>query len=143
MPSDLLSSDITNKMPAYVIERVGDILKDKNVTLRNSKILIVGVTYKKNVKDLRKSPSLDMIDILRSKGSKATYYDPLIPYLKFNHTDLKSINFDKAVLAKFDCVIIATDHTCLDYDFILKNSKLIFDTRNAYKRINNRKVHRL
>lgn len=138
-----LSSDITNKMPAYVVERVGDILKDKNTALSDSKILVVGVTYKKDVKDLRKSPSLDMIDILHGKGSKVSYYDPLIPYLKFNHTDLKSINFDKATLAKFDCAIIATNHTCVEYDFILKNSKMIFDTRNVYKNTIDGKVFKL
>lgn len=138
-----LSSEITNKMPAYVVERVGTLLKDRNMFLSDARILIVGVTYKRDVKDLRKSPPLDIIDILKDKCSEVFYYDPLIPYLKFNHTNLKSINFDKVTLAKFDCVIIATDHTCVDYSFILKNSKLIFDTRNVYKEIKNSKIFKL
>lgn len=138
-----LSSDITNKMPSYVVERVADILKNKGLDLSASTILVVGVTYKKDVKDLRKSPSLDIIDILREKTSKVFYYDPLIPYLKFNHIDLKSISLGKDALAKFDCVIIATDHSCVDYGFILKNSRLIFDARNVYKGKNGGKVFKL
>lgn len=138
-----LSSDITNKMPFYVVERVADILKNKGLDLSASTILVVGVTYKKDVKDLRKSPSLDIIDILREKASKVSYYDPLIPYLKFNHTDLKSISLGKDALAKFDCVIIVADHSCVDYGFILKNSRLIFDARNVYKGKSGGKVFKL
>ena len=138
-----LASNITSAMPAYIVNRVSDILNKNNIDLRKANILVIGATYKKDVKDLRKSPAIDMIDILQENCSKVFYYDPLIPYLKFNHTNLKSINFTKAALAKFDCVIIATGHTCVDYKFILKNSKLIFDTRNVYKGIKDDKIFKL
>ncbi len=104
---------------------------------------MLGTTYKKDIKDLRKSPALDIIDILQKNKIHVAYYDPLIPYLKYNHIDLKSIKPDAGHLSKFDCVIIATDHTEVDYAFILRNSKLIFDTRNVYSGIKDRKVVKL
>ncbi len=130
-------------MPYYVVERVKEILNEKGIKLEKAKILVIGVTYKKDIRDLRKSPPLDIIDILQKHNSPVSYYDPLIPYLKLNHINLKSIKFSAAGLAKFDCVIIATDHSSLDYAFILKNSRLIFDTRNVYKGVDGNKVFRL
>lgn len=140
-----LASDVTIAMPAYVAERVSRLLEDRaGLVLERSKILVVGVTYKKDVKDLRKSPALDIIEILQNKGADVSYFDPIIPYLKFNHTDLNSVKLDKSKLEKYDCVIIATDHSSINYNFILKNSKLIFDTRNVYKHIgNNHRVVKL
>jgi len=133
-----LASDVINYMPGYIVERV------LALTGKKPKILVIGVTYKKDIKDLRKSPSIDIIDVLQKRGIDVSYYDPLIPYLKVNHTlNLRSIEFNKSALAKFDCVIIATDHTCLDYQFILKNSKLIFDSRNVYRNVISDKVIKL
>jgi len=133
-----LASDVITSMPEYIAERVGGLLKPK------AKILVLGVTYKKDVKDLRKSPALDIIDILQRKGFSVSYHDPLIPYLRLNHIiNLRSIELTKSGLAKFGCVIIATDHSSVDYDFLLRNSRLIFDARNVYSRLNNSKVVRL
>lgn len=133
-----LASNIISYMPEYVVERVIDLLNN-----HKPQILIIGVTYKKDVKDLRKSPALDIIDSFQKKNIKVSYYDPLIPYLKLNHINLRSIDLKKSKLEKFDCVIIATNHSALDYNFILKNSRLIFDTRNVYKNIKDRKIIRL
>jgi UDP-N-acetyl-D-glucosamine dehydrogenase len=138
-----LASEVINHMPYYVVERVKEILSEKGIKLEKAKILVIGVTYKKDIRDLRKSPPLDIIDILQKHDSPVSYYDPLIPYLKLNHINLKSVKFSAADLARFDCVIIATDHSSLDYAFILKNSRLIFDTRNVYKGGNGSKVFRL
>jgi UDP-N-acetyl-D-glucosamine dehydrogenase len=134
-----LASDIISSMPNYVAERVINLLKGKS----KLKVLVIGVTYKRDVKDLRKSPALDIIDILQKKEVAVSYFDPLIPYLKLNHINLKSIELKRSSLKKFDCVIIATDHSGVNYNFILKNSKLIFDTRNVYKDIVNKKVYKL
>ena len=101
------------------------------------------MTYKKDIKDLRKSPALDIIEILLKNKCLVSYYDPLIPYLKLNHINLKSINFNNKNLRKFDCVVIATDHSAIDYQSILKNAKVIFDTRNIFKDTNSGKVVRL
>ncbi|MCM8800583.1 MAG: nucleotide sugar dehydrogenase [Candidatus Omnitrophica bacterium] len=138
-----LASRIINRMPKYIVERLDEILKEKDLSLDKAKILIMGVTYKKDIKDLRKSPVLDIIEILKNKGASVFYHDPLIPYLKFNHINLRSIDLKKTNLAKFDCTVITTDHTNIDYDFLLKNSSLIFDTRNVYKDIKTDKVIRL
>lgn len=138
-----LASDIITDMPKYVAERLRQILDKQGIALSKAKILLIGVTYKKDIKDLRKSPSLDIIEILEKKNTCVCYHDPLIPYLKFNHTSLKSIDLTKDNLKKFDCVVIATEHSGIDYRFLLKNSRLIFDLRNVYKGIKNEKVIKL
>lgn len=138
-----LASDIITFMPEYIVERLSKILKKQGIKLDKSKVLIVGVTYKKDVKDLRKSPALDIIEALQKKKVEVSYCDPLIPYLKLNRINLKSISLKKEKLNKFDCVVIATDHSSVDYGFILRNSRLIFDTRNVYKSIKNNKIIKL
>lgn len=138
-----LASDIINSMPGYVVERVEDILSKQGKKLSDAKVLVLGVTYKKDVKDLRKSPALDVIEILQNRGVRVSYYDPLIPYLKFNHFNLKAINLNSSSLKRFDCVVIATAHSRVDYGFILRNSRLILDTRNVYSRTKSSKVVRL
>lgn len=140
-----LASDIITYMPEYVTERVVDLLKRNTPrqTKRKAQVLVIGVTYKKDVKDLRKSPALDIIENFQKRNISVSYYDPLIPYLKLNHFNLKSIDFNRENLSKFDCVVIATDHSSVDYGFILKNSKLIFDARNVYRGINSKKLIKL
>jgi len=137
-----LASDIVSYMPEYIVQRLEDILKEKNINLSSAKILIIGVTYKKDIKDLRKSPALDILEILQKHKASVSYYDPLIPYLKFNHFNLRSIRLDRTI-NKFHCVVIATDHTSMDYKLILKNSQNIFDTRNVYKGIKDKKIYKL
>jgi UDP-N-acetyl-D-glucosamine dehydrogenase len=127
-------------MPEYVVECLEGLLKTRNIELKKAKILIVGVTYKRDIKDLRKSPSIDIIGILQKRNVAVSYFDPLIPYLKLSSINLKPIELKIDTLKKFDCVVIATDHSGLDYDFILKNSKLIFDTRGVYKDLRDKKV---
>jgi UDP-N-acetyl-D-glucosamine dehydrogenase len=138
-----LASDVISYMPAYVVERLSQILHKNNTALNRAKVLIVGVTYKKDIKDLRKSPALDIIELLHKNSATVSYYDPLIPYLKIGHIDMKSISLTAAILRSFDCVIIATDHSGVDYSLILKNSKVIFDTRNVYKGVHSDKVIKL
>jgi UDP-N-acetyl-D-glucosamine dehydrogenase len=127
-----LASYIDHFMPEYVVERVDKALGKKKIS--NSKILILGVTYKKDVKDLRESPALDIIEKLQKQKTKVDYYDPLITYLKVNNINLKRspLNFTK--LKQYDCIILVTDHKEVDYQKIRKNAKLIFDTRNIYKK---------
>ncbi|MFA5089715.1 MAG: nucleotide sugar dehydrogenase [Candidatus Omnitrophota bacterium] len=138
-----LASDVISYMPYYIIERLEHALKAKGVFLSKARVLVVGVTYKKDIKDLRKSPSLDIIAALEDKGVKVAYHDPLVPYLKFNHTNLTSVPLKSEALSGFDAVVIATDHSSLNYRLILKSASLVFDTRNVFNRTNNRKVIRL
>ena len=138
-----LASKITSFMPSYIVKRLEQILIARNKSLSNCRILIIGVTYKKDVKDLRKSPALDLIDILQRRDIKVSYFDPLIPFLRLNHINLRSLKLNKKNLSQFDCVVIVTNHSNLDYNFILKNSSLIFDTRNVYAKIKDKKIIKL
>jgi len=138
-----LSSQINSYMPRYIIERLKEILRNNNKKLKTSKILIIGVAYKKDVKDLRKSPALDIIALLKQRRVKVAYFDPLVPYLKINGIDLKSVKLTKNELKKYACTVIATDHSRVDYRCILKYSNLIFDTRNVFKNTKEEKIIRL
>lgn len=132
-----LASEVVSRMPAYVAERLAQMVKGR------AKVLVIGVTYKKDVKDLRKSPSLDLIAILQGAGYRVSYHDPLIPYLKFEGINLRSVALNRRTLGMFDCAVIATDHTGLDYALIRKHSRLIFDLRNRYARIKDERIQRL
>ncbi|MBU0503818.1 MAG: nucleotide sugar dehydrogenase [Candidatus Omnitrophica bacterium] len=138
-----LASGVIRHMPVYVVGRVKEILNQKGVKLNQAKILVIGATYKKDIKDLRQSPPLDIIEILKKEAGSVAYYDPLIPYLQFKDINLKSVDLKSGKLNGFDCAIIATDHTNVDYGMILENSRVIFDSRNVYKGIENKKIHRL
>ncbi|MFA5156011.1 MAG: nucleotide sugar dehydrogenase [Candidatus Omnitrophota bacterium] len=138
-----LASDTINHMPAYVVSRVRSLLEQNRKKFTKNKVLVLGVTYKQDIKDLRKSPALDIISILQKDKVHVTYHDPLIPYLKMGDIDLKSVKLTAANLKGFDCVIIATGHSSVNYRFILENSRSIFDTRNVYKGIKNKKIFKL
>lgn len=138
-----LASNIITYMPEYVVERVGQALNKRGVELSNADILLIGVTYKKDIKDLRKSPALDIIEHLRKNNARVSYHDPLIPYLKLDHIDLKSLDLTAKNINKFDCVIIATEHSSIDYRNLLKCSRFIFDTRNIYHDITDKKIIKL
>lgn len=138
-----LASDMVNYMPEYVSFRIQEVLRERGLKINGAKILMVGVTYKKDVKDLRQSPSIDLLKLLKHKGAKVAYYDPLILHLKIGGLDLKTIELTRQILSKFDCVVIAADHSIINYRYILNYARLIFDTRNAYKGINNNKVIKL
>lgn len=138
-----LSADTNSNMPAYAVGRIKEILEKQRKRLKNSKILIVGVTYKKDVRDLRKSPPLRLIELLQQEKVDVSYFDPLISYLKIGGIDLKSIVLNENSVAKFDGVIIATDHSVVNYAMILRSAKMIFDTRNVFKGVKNKKLIKL
>jgi len=131
-----LAGEINTFQPYHVVERAIEVLNEHQKTLKGSKILILGVAYKKNVDDMRESPSLKLIEILREKGAEVDYNDPYLPKLpptrKYNF-DLYSVELRKDSIRLYDLIILATDHDDYDYDFIRKNAKLILDTRNAFK----------
>jgi len=138
-----LASKVISFMPEYVVKRIEALLKARGLKLKRSKILVIGVTYKKDIKDLRKSPGLDIIEVFKKRGAQVSYHDPIVPYLKFPRLNLKSLPLSPSSLNKFDCAVIATDHSNLDYDLILRNARVIFDTRNAYKGKFNKKIVKL
>lgn len=139
-----LASDTISYMPEYVVHRVTAILRyEGKARIKKIRILVVGVTYKKDIKDLRQSPSLDIIDNFHKQGIQVSYHDPLIPYLKINNINLKSIELTSKELGEFDCVLIATDHTDVDYELIRRGARMIFDCRNVYKKSGDEKIERL
>jgi UDP-N-acetyl-D-glucosamine dehydrogenase len=128
-----LALEMNRYMPRYIVERVAELLEERDSSIEKANILVLGVTYKKDVKDLRESPALEIIEYLQHKQAKVSFSDPYIPYIKLNGIDLKGINLTKDNLKKFDCVVLITDHSDVDYEMVQKNAKLIFDTRNVYK----------
>jgi UDP-N-acetyl-D-glucosamine dehydrogenase len=125
-------------MPDYVVKLTQDGLNDTGKSLNGAKVLILGAAYKKDINDVRESPSLHIIGILRSKKAKTTYNDPYISNIEVNGEKMRSQKLTKALLKSVDCVIIVTGHSVYDYDFIVKNAKLIIDTRNVTKNIPDR-----
>ena len=138
-----LASNLINNMPEYIVKRIKEALLRMGSKLEGAKILVIGVTYKKNIKDLRKSPSIDVINSLKRQGAKISYSDPLIPYLKLEGLDLESVELSAKKIKEFDCCLIATDHTGVNYAALLKNAKFIFDSRNIFKGKYTQKVQRL
>lgn len=134
-----LAGEINTFQPYYVVDKLIELLSSKSKSsIKGARILIIGAAYKKNIDDMRESPSLKLIEILKKKMAVVDYYDPYVLKLgksrKYNF-NMKSIPLTKENLNRFDAVIISTDHDSLDYKFILNNSKIIVDTRNVYKRL--------
>ena len=128
-----LASEINGMMPSVVTNMVGEGLNRFSKSIRGSKVLILGVAYKKNVSDCRESPALDVMRMLSEKGALLSYNDPLVPSLKMNGGVLKSVDLIPAVIESQDCTIILTDHGVYDFREIVGSSKLVVDTRNVTK----------
>ena len=128
-----LAADINAFMPHYVVNRITDGLNEQKKALKGSRILIVGITYKKDINDMRESPALPIINTLIEKEAKLQYHDPLVPNFKIDGLKLDSIDLTKENISSSDCVVIVTDHMALDYKLIVANAKLILDARNALK----------
>lgn len=130
-----LASQVNSEMPHYVVGKVAEALNYRKKPIRCSKILLLGASYKKDVKDLRESPALEIIDLLIKKGALVSYYDPYLPYLKIGGINLKGVKFGRSAFRDSDCVVIVTDHSGVDYRFVVENSDLVVDTRNILKGI--------
>jgi len=125
-----LASQVNSEMPHYVVSKVADALNCRKKPVKCSKILLLGIAYKKNVSDIRESPALEIINLLVKKGALVSYYDPYIAHLKIDNINLKGIKFDKNAFRDSDCVVIVTDHSAVDYKFIVENSDVVVDARN-------------
>ena len=129
-----LASAVNEAMPEYVVEKFEKMLADKNKKIKNTNILIIGVAYKKNVKDLRESPATEIIKLLKNKKAKVSYADPYFPYLKIENLNMRPMRLDKKHLNKMDGAILVADHSDINYRFLAKNLKLILDTRNIFEK---------
>jgi UDP-N-acetyl-D-glucosamine dehydrogenase len=129
-----LAGEINTSMPRYVIAKTTEALNEYRKSLKGSKVLVLGLAYKKDIDDLRESPSIELIELLREKGAKVDYNDPFIPRThKQRQHDLKMVSkkLSAKMLSSYDVVLISTDHSDYDYKWIVKNAKLVVDARNA------------
>src|SRR5690242_10876047 len=136
-----LAGEVNTAMPYNVVEALAHALNDRQKSVKGSKILLLGVAYKKDVDDLRESPSLKLLELLTERGAVMDYNDPYFPALhKMRHYDfskMRSVELTPEKLGSYDCVLIATDHSSYDYDAIVRGAKLVVDTRNATRRVQN------
>lgn len=140
-----LASEINTNMPRFVVGKVQDALNDHHKPLRDSKVLVIGAAYKPDVDDLRESPALDVIHLLREKGALVSYHDPYIPSIEHNDYHLECVPDLMGAVREADCVVIITNHSAYDYPAMLEQARLIVDTRNALGKLgrNHPKVVRL
>ncbi len=128
-----LSGQINERMPDYVVERVADLLNDHGRSLRGSRILLLGVSYKKDIPDMRESPALKVLEKLHQKGAHLSYHDPFVPSLPWHYAGLASVPLTPDAVSGADCVVLLTDHSQIDHELLVRNAKAILDTRNALK----------
>jgi UDP-N-acetyl-D-glucosamine dehydrogenase len=134
-----LAGEINTAMPYHVVDSISSSLNSHKKSLNGSRLLILGVAYKKDVDDLRESPALKIMQLLQQRGAQIDYNDPYFPQMHkmrhFNFENMKSVAISKESLATYDAAIIATDHSSYDYHAIVDGSKLVVDTRNATRRV--------
>jgi UDP-N-acetyl-D-glucosamine dehydrogenase len=126
-----LASEVNSSMPRYVVSRIGDALNDACKSVKGSRIVVLGVAYKKNSNDFRESPALDIVSLLLERQADVKFHDPYISEIRFDHTVLHSTKLESTLLESADCVVIVTDHSSYDWQSIVNHSRLIMDTRNA------------
>ncbi|NOT01116.1 MAG: nucleotide sugar dehydrogenase [Phycisphaerales bacterium] len=129
-----LAGEINTKMPEYVVGRLMEALNERGKPLKGSKILVMGLAYKKDVDDIRESPSIELIEMLHARGAKVDYNDPFVPttHRQRDHDlRMKSKPLSTGMIRGYDVVLIATDHSSYDYPWIVQHAKLVVDTRNA------------
>jgi UDP-N-acetyl-D-glucosamine dehydrogenase len=128
-----LASEINTEMPRYWVQKVQDALNDVGRAVKGSRILVLGVAYKKNVNDMRESPALDIIHLLEEKGAQVHYHDPHVPAFLHEGMEMVSVTDLNVALSMVDCVVITTDHDAYDWDEVVRKAALVVDTRHVVK----------
>lgn len=137
------ANEINERMPLFVVERIGNALHEAGLCLDQARILILGIAYKRDVGDVRESPAIIIIELLRARGAHVEYVDPYIPQLTLQGATLASVPLDDAHLRDADCVVIVTDHSVFDYTSIAGTATLLVDTRNATAGMTGAHIRRL
>ena len=130
-----LAGEVNRNMPEWVTGKIADALNRRGQALLGARILVLGIAYKKNVDDMRESPAVALMEILRAKGADLAYSDPHVPVfprMREHRFDLESVALDAASIAGFDCVVVTTNHDAFDYPLIRREARLIVDTRGVY-----------
>jgi UDP-N-acetyl-D-glucosamine dehydrogenase len=134
-----LAGEVNTSIPYYVVDRIASALNDRGKSVRGSSVLIQGVAYKKDVDDVRESPALEIMELLQDRGAKLAYSDPYIPHLhkmrKWDFSHMSSVPLTEELLKSQDVVLITTDHTNVDYQWIVDHASLVVDTRNATRKV--------
>lgn len=131
-----LAGEVNRDMPTWVVGKIADALNDRRKSLKGSRILALGIAYKRDVDDMRESPSVMVMEILRDRGAVVEYSDPNVPVfpkMREHKFDLKSVELTPATIGSYDCVVMLTDHSDFDYALIADNAQLIVDTRGKYR----------
>jgi UDP-N-acetyl-D-glucosamine dehydrogenase len=138
-----LAGEINTNMPYHVLASIGGALNGQKKSINGSRVLILGVAYKKDIDDLRESPALTIIELLQKEGAQVSYHDPYFPFIgKGRKYDLQMTRSELTDLGKYDCIVIVTDHSDYDYRGIVAQAQLVVDTRNATKGIDSPKIVR-
>jgi len=127
-----LAGEINHYMPHWVVEKITDALNERSKAIKGSRILVLGLAYKKNIDDTRESPAVEIMDLLQAKGAHIDYSDPHVPVFprkRDYHFDLQSVTLTPESIASYDCLVLATDHDGFDYPQLLQHARLIVDTR--------------
>jgi UDP-N-acetyl-D-glucosamine dehydrogenase len=133
-----LASEINSAMPEFVVEKVSKALNEHKKPLNGSRVMLVGVAYKRDIDDVRESPALDVMRLLEERGAEVVYHDPFVDRVTENGRERHSIPFNELTLAECDVVVIVTDHSNVDWQLLVDNAPIIVDTRNATKNTNDR-----
>ena len=128
-----LASEINTSMPLHVLGKVTEALNDEGKAVKGAHIVVLGVAYKPDVSDVRESPALDIIELLRKKGAQVAYHDPFVPSVRLEEGSMASSDYSEALLREADCVVIVTHHKSYDWRHVVQHSKLIVDTRHVTK----------
>jgi len=131
-----LAGSINRDMPRWVVEKITAALNDRSKSLKGSRILALGIAYKRDVDDMRESPSVMVMEILRERGAKVDYSDPKVPVfprMREHRFDLRSVDLTPENISSYDCIVLLTDHSDFDYDGILKHADLLVDTRGKFR----------
>jgi UDP-N-acetyl-D-glucosamine dehydrogenase len=130
-----LAGEINSSMPHWVVDKVAAALNERGKSVKGTRCLMLGIAYKKNVDDMRESPSVELMELLAARGASVDYSDPFVPVfppLRKHHFELKSVELTAETVKRYDVVVLATNHDAFDYDLIQKSAQLIVDTRGVY-----------
>jgi UDP-N-acetyl-D-glucosamine dehydrogenase len=129
-----LAGELNTEMPEFWVRKLAEALNSQGKAVRGASVLVLGVAYKRDIDDIRESPALDIIRLLKGQGARVAYSDPHVPLFREDGQEFKSVELTPEVVAAADCVMVVTDHTSVDYRMIKRTAKLVVDTRNAIPR---------
>jgi len=130
-----LASEINSEMPMFVVKKVAAALNDERKSVRGSRVLVLGIAYKKDIDDMRESPALDVMRLLEQRGAQVDYHDPFVASFREDGHSKAGVPLNHEVLERADAVVIVTDHSGVDYQMVADHARLIVDTRNATSKL--------